>query len=191
VYGAGRVRVIPCPPDLREDVAVGAALTIRGDIEAAELRRLARRERDGRVAARLFVLAHALDGVSRGAAARAAGMDRQTLRDWVVRFNTDGVAGLPDQPRPGRPPRLDEGQQAALKAMVLRGPDPERAGVSAWRILDLCRIAEERFGVTYREGGMLRLVKSLGLSWQKTRPRHPQADKAAQERFKKGGSRRR
>jgi transposase len=118
-------------------------------------------------------------------------MDRQTLRDWVVRFNTDGVAGLPDQPRPGRPPRLDEGQQAALKAMVLRGPDPERAGVSAWRILDLCRIAEERFGVTYREGGMLRLVKSLGLSWQKTRPRHPQADKAAQERFKKGGSRRR
>jgi transposase len=191
VYGAGRVRVIPCPPDLREDVAVGAALTIRGDIEAAELRRLARRERDGRVAARLFALANALDGVSRGAAARAAGMDRQTLRDWVVRFNTDGVAGLPDQPRPGRPPRLDEGQQAALKAMVLRGPDPERAGVSAWRILDLCRIAEERFGVTYREGGMLRLVKSLGLSWQKTRPRHPQADKAAQERFKKGGSRRR
>jgi transposase len=85
---------------------------------------------------------------------------------------------------------MSEGQQAALKAIVLRGPDPERDGVSAWRIADLCRIAEERFGVAYREGGMLRLVKALHLSSQKTRPRHPQADGAAQERFKRGNSRR-
>jgi putative transposase len=165
---------------------MGAALAIRDDVEVAELRRLARRERDGRVSARLLALANALDGTSREAAARAAGMDRQTLRDWVIRFNAAGVAGLRDQPRPGRPPRLTEGQQAAFKAVVLRGPDPERDGVSAWRIVDLCRIAEERFGVAYREGGMLRLVKSLDLSWQKTRPTHPKADRTAQERFKKG-----
>ena len=167
---------------------MGAALAIRGDIEVAELRRLARRERDGRVSARLLALANALNGMSREAAARAAGMDRQTLRDWVIRFNAAGVAGLRDQPRPGRPPRLTEGQQAAFKAIVLRGPDPERDGVSARRIVDLCRIAEERFGVAYREGGMLRLVKALDLSWQKTRPSHPKADKAAQERFQRGAS---
>ena len=167
---------------------MGVALPIRADIEAAELRRLARRERDGRVSARLLALANALDGMSRAAAARAAGMDRQTLRDWVVRFNAEGVDGLRDQPRPGRPPRMTEGQQAAFKAIVLRGPDPERDGVSAWRIADLCRITQERFGVVYREGGMRRLVKALDLSWQKTRPSHPKADKAAQERFKKGHS---
>ena len=167
---------------------MGAALAIRDDIEAAELRRLARRERDGRVSARLLALANALDGMSRGAAARAAGMDRQTLRDWVVRFNAEGVEGLRDQPRPGRPPRMTEGQQAAFKAVVLRGPDPGRDGVAAWRIADLCRIAEERFGVAYREGGMLRLVKALDLSWQKIRPSHPKADKAAQERFQRGAS---
>jgi transposase len=168
---------------------VGAALAIRGDIEAAELRRLARRERDGRVAARPLALGNALDGMSREAAARAAGMDRQTLRDWVIRFNAEGMAGLRDQPRPGRPVRMTEGQQAAFEAVVLRGPDPERDGVSSWRIADLCRIAEARFGVAYREGGMLRLVKALGLPWQKTRPRHPQADKAVQARFKGGVSR--
>ncbi len=140
---------------------MGAALAIRGDIEAAELRRLARQEQDGRVSARLLALANALDGMSREAAARAAGMDRQTLRDWVVRFNAEGTAGLRDQPRPGRPTRMTEGQQAAFKAIVLRGPDPERDGVSAWRIADLCRIAAERFGVVYREGGMLRLVKAV------------------------------
>ena len=167
---------------------MGAPLAIRTDLEAAELRRLARRERDGRVAARLIALANVLDGMSREAAARAAGMDRQTLRDWVIRFNAEGVEGLRDQPRSGRRPWMSEGQQAALKAIVLRGPDPERDGVSAWRIIDLCRIAEERFGVAYREGGMRRLVKALDLSWQKTRPRHPKTDKAAQERFKKGAS---
>ncbi|MFC7693776.1 transposase [Paeniroseomonas aquatica] len=120
---------------------MGAAVPIRTDIEAAELRRLARREADGRVAARLLGLANVLDGMSRDVAARAAGMDRQTLRDWVHRFNAAGVAGLRDQPRPGRPVWLTEGQQATLKAIVLRGPDPDREGVSAWRIVDLCRIA--------------------------------------------------
>lgn len=167
---------------------MGAPLTIRTDMEAAELRRLARRERDGRVAARLFALANVLDGMSREAAARAAGMDRQTLRDWVIRFNADGVQGLRDGARSGRPARMTEGQQAALKAIVLRGPAPERDGVSAWRIGDLCRIADERFGVRYREGGMRRLIRSLDLSWQKTRPRHPKADPAARARFGKGAS---
>src|SRR3712207_3243163 len=165
---------------------MGAAVAIRSDIEAAELRRLARHEKDGRVASRLLGLANGLDGMSRGAAARAAGMDRQTLRDWVIRFNVEGVEGLRDRPRPTW---LTEGQQAAFKAVVRRGPDPERDGVSAWRIVDLCRIAEARFGVAYREGGMLRLVKALDLSWQKTRPRHP---KSSEERRvgKAGRSRR-
>lgn len=165
---------------------MGTGLPIRTDIESGTLRRLARRERDGRVAARLLAIANALDGMSRRAAAEAAGMDRQTLRDWVHRYNEAGPEGLKDKPRSGRPPRLTEGQQAALRALILRGPDPERDGVSSWRIEDLCRIAEERFGVRYHEGGMLRLVKSLGLSWQKTRPRHPQADPAAVRAFKRG-----
>jgi transposase len=167
---------------------MGAPLVLRTDMEAGQLRRLARRERDGRVATRLIALANVLDGMSREAAARAAGMDRQTLRDWVTRFDGGGVDGLRDQPRSGRPARMTEGQQATLKAIVLRGPDPGRDGVSTWRIIDLCRIAEERFGVTYRESGMRRLVKALDLSWQKTRPGHPKADKGAQERFKGGAS---
>lgn len=175
---------------------MGLPLAIRTDLEAVELRRLARRERDGRVAARLIALANVLDGMSREAAARVAGMDRQTLRfnacvERVIRFNAEGVDGLRDQSRSGRRPWMSEGQQAALKAIVLRGPDPERDGVSTWRIVDLCRIAgstytSNRFGIRYREGGMRRLVKALDLSWQKIRPRHPKADKAAQERFKKG-----
>jgi transposase len=182
--------VVRSTATLRE-AGMGAAVPIRTDVEAAELRRLARLEAGVRVASRLLGLANVLDGMGREAAARAAGMDRQALRDWVHRFNAAGAAGLRDQPRPGRPPRLTEGRQAAVKAVVLRGPDPDRDGVSAWRIADLCRIAEERFGVAYREGGMLRLAEALDLSWQKTRPSHPKADAAAQRRFKRGASRRR
>ena len=164
---------------------MGAALPIRGDIPAAELRRLARLEGDGRVACRLLALANALDGMSRELAAKQAGMDRQTLRDWVIRFNAEGVVGLGDRPRSGRPPFLGDGQMAAFKAIVLRGPDPERDGVSSWTAKDLCRIAHDRFGVSYSENGMLDLLHGLGLSWQKTRPVHPRADPKAQAAFKK------
>ena len=151
----------------------------------AELRALARRERDGRVSARLLALANALDGMSRDQAARAAGMDRQTLRDWVHRYNAAGVEGLRDRPRPGRPCGLDEGRQAALKALILRGPKLERDGCVAWRARDLGGLVEARFGVRSGESGMLRPLKGLDLSWQKTRPIHPEADPRAQERFKK------
>jgi len=164
---------------------MGARLTLREDIPAEDLRRLARQESDGRVACRLLAVANALDGMTRGRAARQAGMDRQTLRDWVIRFNAEGVEGLRDRPKSGRPPWLDEGQLAAFKALVLRGPDPERDGVSSWRAQDLCRLVEQRFGVVYSENGMLRLLHDLDLSWQKTRPIHPEADRKAQARFKK------
>ena len=164
---------------------MGAPIPIRDDISAEELRRLARQETNGRVACRLIALANVRDGMSREQAARQAGMDRQTLRDWVIRFNAEGVAGLGDRPKSGRPSWLDEGQLATLKALVLRGPDPERDGVSTWRAKDLCRIVATRFGVSYSENGMLRRLHELGLSWQKARPIHPEADRKAQEAFKK------
>jgi transposase len=160
-------------------------LAIRDDIAAEELRRLARRESDGRVACRLLALANALDGMRRQEAARQVGMDRQTLRDWVIRFNAEGVLGLRDRPKSGRRTWLDDGQLATLRALVLRGPDPERDGVSTWRAKDLCRMVEDRFGVSYTENGMLRVLHDLGLSWQKARPVHPEADPKAQARFKK------
>jgi transposase len=123
--------------------------------------------------------------MSRDAAARAAGMDRQTLRDWVHRYNAEGVEGLRDRPRPGRPRALDEGRQATLKALVLRGPKLERDGCVAWRVRDLCGLVERRFGVRYSESGIRRVLHGLDLSWQKARPIHPEADPKARERFKK------
>ena len=168
---------------------MAAAVAIRTDYSASQLRRLAAGSKHANQARRLLSLAAVLDGASRDEAARIGGMDRQTLRDWVIRYNRGGPAGLMDHWGDGRPCRLTEGQQATLKAIVLQGPDPEADDVSTWRLIDLCRIVQERFGVTYSETGMGKLMRSLDLSWQTPRPRHAETDRIAQERFKKGASR--
>ena len=141
----------------------------------------------GCASARLIAIAKALEGMDRASAARLAGMDRQTLGDWVHRDNAEGIAGLCNRPAPGRRPKLTEGQMAVLKAVVLAGPEPAVDKIERWRIVDLCRWVEERWGVSYSETGMLRLLWSLDLSHRKTRPRHPQSSERAQQAFKKGG----
>lgn len=160
-------------------------LPIKGELSPVELRRLARREDDGRVGRRLLAIANALDGMNREMAAQAAAMDRQTLRDWVIRYNQGGVAALSDAWGDGRPCRLSEGQQATLRAIILAGPDPVLTGVSTWRVIDLCGIVQDRFGVGYSESGLAKLLRTLDLSWQTPRPQHPESDAAGQEAFKK------
>ena len=162
------------------------ALAIRQDLPAGELRSLARHEPDRRAAMRLLALAHALDGFSRAEAARLAGMERQALRGAVLRYNAEGASGLHDRPRSGRPEGLAPGQQAALKAWVLRGPNPERDKVSAWRLVDICAHAERAYGVRHSESGMSRLLKRLGPSRQKARPLHPQGSATERAGFEKG-----
>ena len=99
------------------------ALEISGARSADELRAMARREKNGRVSSRMLAIANALDGMSRADAARSAGMDRQTLRDWVVRYNDEGLAGLHDRPKGHPKPRLTEGELATLSNVIFRGPD--------------------------------------------------------------------
>ena len=166
---------------------MGAALSIRGELTPAALRRHARHEANRRAALRMLAIANALEGMSRAEAARLAGMERQALRDAVVRYNAEGLAGLYDRPKPGRPARLSEAEQAALAARVFCGPDPERDGVCAWTRTDLCAWLEERFGKRFHPSSLSRVLKHLGLSRQKTRPAHPEADLKAQERFAKRG----
>ena len=166
---------------------MGTALTIRDDLAPEALRRHARHEPNRRAALRMLAIANALERMSRAEAARLAGMERQALRDAVLRYNAEGLAGLHDRPRPGRPERLSEAEQAALAARVFTGPDPERDGVSAWTRADLCGWLEARFGKAFHPSSLSRVLKRLDLSRQKTRPVHPEADPRAQERFRKRG----
>lgn len=161
------------------------AVTLRDDYSASELRRLAARSGHANAARRLLALAAICDGANRTDAARVGGMDRQTLRDWVHRFNAEGPDGLRDHQHTGPACRLNAAQQAELKALVEAGPDRQRDGVVRWRRVDLKRVIEERFGVSYHERHVSTLLKRLGFSHVSARPRHPGQDTGVMEAFKK------
>lgn len=164
---------------------MGAAVRLRSDFGPDELRRLAAKAKDADQARRLLALAAIADGMKRKQAARVGGMDRQTLRDWVHRFNQFGPEGLIDIKPPGRASTLSDEQKEALKQMVEAGPDPEKDGVARWRCVDLKRVLSQRFGVDLSEVSLGRALKKLGFSHISARPRHPAQDAEAIAAFKK------
>ena len=160
-------------------------LVLRTDYDANLLRQLAKRSSDPRQARRLLSLAAVYDGMNRTEAARIGGMDRQTLRDWVIRFNDEGPEGLTDRPRPGGISRLTDSQLAELRDIIETGPDPEIDSVVRWRRVDLQKVIYERFGVTYSERGISALLARLSFSRITGRPQHPGQDPQVIEAFKK------
>src|SRR3954454_13543858 len=164
--------------------AMAVAVT-RKELGAVELRREAGRCRGARAARRMLARARVLEGAAREEAPRAAGVDRHTLRDWVHRYNEEGLPGLHDRRRPGPRPRLSPEQEAELAAAVERGPDPDRDGVVRWRRVDLKALIETRFAVRRHERSVGKVLRRLGFTRLSVRPRHPKADAAAQEAFKK------
>ena len=107
----------------------------RYEHSATTLRELAARTQDGAVVRRLLGIALILEGYPREAAARLNGMDRQTLRDWVHRYNAEGVAGLSSRWGPGRPPALNEAQMEELRSPGAggAGPGAQQGGTLALR----------------------------------------------------------
>jgi transposase len=163
-----------------------AAVAIsRLELSASELRQAAARTDDAPQARRLLALALVLEGVDREAAAVTCGMDRQTLRDWVHRYNAEGIEGLRDRRLPGRTPRLSPAQERELAALVEQGPDPARDGVVRWRRVDLQAVIEQRFGIQMHERTVGKILAKLGFRRLSVRPHHPEVDHAAQATFKK------
>jgi transposase len=156
----------------------------RTEHSADDLRALASKCRDGAQVRRLLALALVLEGGSRTEAAGRTGMDRQTLRDWVHRYNADGVAGMRSGHGPGKPPALTAAQMAELKAAVLQGPDPQKHGVVRWRCVDLRAEVARRFSVKVTERTIGKWLRKLDLTRLQPRPFHPKKDEAAQARFK-------
>lgn len=167
---------------------MSAAITVRADFEADDLRGLAARTKDANQARRLLAIAAVYDGMDREEAARIGGMDRQTLRDWAHRFNERGPDGLINAKPPGRPSKLSAAQKEELRQLVEAGPDPQADGVVRWRCVDLKRVLGERFVVDLSEVSLGRALKKLGFSHISARPVHPAQDAQAIAAFKKNTS---
>ena len=164
---------------------MGQAIALRTDYTAGEVRRLAKRAKDVGQTRRLLAIAAVLDGASRAEAAKVGGMDRQTLRDWVIRFNAQGPEGLINLPSPGAPSKLDDVHLAFLARIVEEGPIPAIHGVVRWRACDLIMRLHEEFGISVSDDTVYRALKDLGYSHVSARPRAYKQDAEAVEVFKK------
>jgi transposase len=120
------------------------AYFFRSEPGAAELRRLARRER-GRVCQRVLMIANLLEGMEHEEAARLAGLSRSAAYEWRNRYEKDGIEGLRDRPRPGRQPRVDDVTSARVQGADCRW---RRAAVGWGRGVSCGRRA------THIEGGV-------------------------------------
>ena len=168
-------------------MSAGVAIT-REDHTAGELRRTAARSRDANAARRMLALALVMEGKPRSEAAAACGMDRQTLRDWVHRYNAFGVTGLSDRLAPGARPKLSTAQMQEVAELVRQGPDPAIHGVVRWRRIDLSRVIEQHYRIKLAERSVGDLLRRLGFRRLSVRPRCPGQDVAAQEAHKKTSS---
>jgi transposase len=133
------------------EVLMGAAIRLREDFTGEQLRRLARKCRDGAQTRRLLALSTAYDGAARSGAAKIGGVTPQIIRDWVVRFNADGPDGLLNRWSSGPKRKLIDEHRRALAEMVDRGPDLAIHGVVRWRRCDLAKWLREEFDISVEE----------------------------------------
>src|SRR5262249_32918744 len=144
--------------------AMGQAIPVRTDYTAGEVRRFAQRAKDAAQARRLLAIAAVVDGATREEAATIGGMDRETLRDWVIRFNEQGADGLVNIPSPGVPPKLKARHKAFLARIVEEGPIPAIHGAVRWRACDLIMRLYEEFGLSVSDGTICPALNKVGVS---------------------------
>ena len=165
------------------------AIALRSDFDAVAVRSWAKTSKDGPQARRLLALAAIYEGASRTEAAKIGGVTLQIVRDWVVKFNANGPAGLIDRKAPGQPPRLNDAHRAALAAMIESGPISAVHGVVRWRIVDLCQWIFEEFSVVVSRQTLSRVLRKMGYRKLSARPRHHAQVAGAIEDFKKASPR--
>jgi len=165
------------------------AILLWGDFDAARLRNLAKKTKDGPQARRLLALVAIYDGATRTEAAKIGGVGLQIIRDWVIRFNASGPIGLLNRKAPGQPSRLNAAQRQAIAQMIESGPIPAVHGVVRWRLIDLAQWIFEEFRITIAKQTLSRELRAMGYRKLSARPRHHAQAEGVIEDFKKASQR--
>ncbi len=164
---------------------MAAAIKLRGDFTAQDLRRLAKQADDAGHAWRLLALAEIYDGGARSDAARIGSVGLQTVRDWVLRFNAGGADGLKTGKAPGQTSKLNDVQREALAAVLEAGPVLAVHGIVRWRLIDLMQWLWDEFCISVSKQTLSRELRSMGYRKLSARPRHYAQNTEAMETFKK------
>src|SRR6187551_3064611 len=156
-------------------------IPLRSDCDAARVRVAARESKNANQVRRLLALAAIYDGASRAEAADIGGVTRQIIRDWVLKFHTDGPDGLIDRKAPGQPSRLNETHRTALAAAIESGPIPAVHDVVRW----LCQWLWDEFRVSVSKQTLGRELRAMRYRKLSARPRHHGQAEGSIEAFKK------
>src|SRR5476651_388301 len=165
------------------------AVSLRGDFDAARLRGLAKKTKDGPQARRLLALATIYDGARRTKAAKIGGVGLQIIRDWVLRFNARGPDGLLNGKAPGQPSKLKDSQRQSIARMIENGPIPAIHSVVRWQLIDLAQWIFEEFRITIAKQTLSRELRAMGYRKLSARPRHHAQAEGVIEDFKKASQR--
>src|SRR3977135_1856638 len=168
---------------------MSAPIPLRRDFGASHLRGLARKTKDGPQARRLLAVAAIYDGATRTEAAKIGGVGLQIIRDWVMRLNARGAAGLLAGKSPGQPSKLNDVQRQAIVRMIESGPIPAIHGVVRWRLVDLSQWIYEEFRITVATQTLRRELRAMGYRKLSARPRHHAQVEGAIDNFKKSSQR--
>jgi len=163
-------------------------LTVQTSLTPDQLAKIAKKEPNARVRQRLLAVRLVVMANTVPQAAKAVGLKQRQTRNWVHRFNAEGLNGLRDRPRPGQPVKLPRQKEQAFRERIEKGTGPKDP-TGNLRVKDIQMILREEFGTDYCLGGTYFLLHRLGFSSLVPRPRHPQADPQAQAEFKKNASR--
>lgn len=163
-------------------------LTVQTSLTPDELAKIAKKEPNPRVRQRLLAVRLVVMGNTAPQAAKAVGLKQRQSRNWIHRFNDEGVNGLRDRPRPGQPVKLPRQKEQAFRERIEKGAG-QKDPTPNLRVKNIQRILREEFGADYCLGGTYFLLHRLGFSSLVPRPRHPKADPQAQARFKKNAAR--
>jgi len=144
---------------------------------------LAAKETNARMRMRLLALAHIKDGASRTATAKYLKVSRYSVNKWTSLYLRQGLAGLKEKPRSGRPAALTEKQLAQFKQYV----HDESIKPNGGRLmaLDCVNYIETNFAITFSIWNIYRLLHSLNFSWITSRSKHPKQAQDVQDVFKK------
>jgi len=150
-------------------------ITVQTGLSPDHLAKIANKEPNPRVRQRLLAVRLVVMGNTVPQAAKAVGLKQRQTRNWIHRFNSEGVNGLRDRPRPGQPVKLSRQKEQEFRERVEKGAI-QKDRTCNLRVKDIQRILREEFCADYCLGGTYFLLHRLGFSSLAPRPRNPQAD---------------
>jgi transposase len=163
------------------------AIKIQGTAKAVNklilLSKEALREGAYRVALRLHAVALNMEGKTAPQIAGILKVHRSKVSIWLSNWRQNGMPGILEGQRPGRPPALSLGQKQGLSDILDSGPVAYGFTSGVWTSPMVTRVIEEECSISYHPAHVSRMLHELGFSVQRPKKTLAKADKIAQSRW--------